>query len=102
MKRWVELSAQIDYGQPRRVADVDARNVNRNDGKERQHHRAQDRGDDKKLRAHTLQVLTLDDGEQFSHDASPTFSMKISCRLGSTSSNLLTTAPFSTNRLSSD
>src|SRR5215471_7091030 len=96
----VHLARLIDDCQPRRATRAKAKHQRRHHGECGHHQGTQNRRDDEKLRAHALDIFALDDREEFFHAASLTFSMKMSCKLGSTNSNLLTGTPASTSRFS--
>src|SRR5262249_41269579 len=96
----VHLAGLIDNSQPGRTSGFDCEHQGRHHRKCGHHQRTQDRHQHKKLGPHPLDVLAFDDREELLHAVSFTLAIKMSCSVGSTSSNLVTTVFASINRLS--
>src|SRR2546421_1392625 len=99
MDALIQSPAFINEGEACCAACFDAEHQRRHNGKHQNHHRAKHRHHDEHLSADSRQVFALDDCQKFCHSVSPTFSMKMSLKLGSTNSNLVTRAPAATKRL---
>src|SRR5438552_3463035 len=96
----VHIAGLIDNHHTRWTTGFHPEHQRRHDRKTSHQQRSENGRHYEKFRPHALDVFAFDNGEEFSHADSLTFSMKMSWRVGSTNSNFVTAVPESTKRFS--